>query len=63
VVLGPGERATLTFPVGDGFTIRASRQYRMSIRADKGAFPYYEDRKSSDRRWIGVFFTPEVIGR
>ena len=63
VVLGPGERATLTFPVGDGFTIRASHQYRMSIRADKGAFPYYEDRKSGDRRWIGVFFTPEVIGR
>jgi hypothetical protein len=62
-VLGPGEQATLTFPVGEGFTIRESHQYRIKIGAAKGAFPYFEDRKSTDRRWLGVFFTPEVVGR
>jgi hypothetical protein len=63
VVLGVSENATLTFPVGDGFTIRQSHQYRIKLRASKGATPYYEDRKSGDRRWLGVFFTPEVVRR
>jgi len=63
VVLGPSEKTTLAFPVGDGFTLLLSHQYRIKIRAEKGAFPYYEDRRSTDRRWLGVFFAPEIVGR
>jgi len=63
VVLGPGEQARLDFPVDDGFMIRESHQYRVKIRAAKGATPYFEDRRSADRRWLGVLFLPEVAAR
>ncbi len=63
VTLGPGEKAILDFPVDDGFMIRQSHQYRIKLRASKGATPYFEDRKSGDRRWLGVLFLPEVVGR
>ena len=61
--LGPSEKGELRFPVDDGFKIRESHQYRIKLRAAKGATPYYEDRRSTDRRWLGVFFLPEVVRR
>jgi hypothetical protein len=63
ITLGPSEKGDLRFPVDDGFKIRVSHQYNIKLRAAKGASPYYEDRKSPDRRWLGVFFLPEVVRR
>jgi hypothetical protein len=63
ITLGPSEKADLRFPVDDGFQIRVSHQYRIKLRAAKGATPYIENRRSTDPRWLGVFFLPEVVGR
>ncbi|MCX6566994.1 MAG: hypothetical protein NTW38_11335 [Candidatus Aminicenantes bacterium] len=61
VTLGPHMRAELRFPVGDGFRVDPARMYRVRIKAAKGSIPYFEDGKSDERRWLGVFFTPELI--
>lgn len=61
LTLGAQQRGELRFSVGDGFMVRHSHMYRVRIRADKGASPYFEDDKSDEKRWLGVFFTPELI--
>ena len=59
--LGPRARAELRFPVGPGFRVEPARMYRVRIKAAKGSIPYFEDKKSDERRWLGVFFTPELV--
>lgn len=61
--LGPEEREDLRFPVGDGYRILASHQYRIKVRAAKGSTPYFEQSSGKERRWLGVFFELEVIAR
>jgi len=63
VTLGANERATLRFPLGDGFQDRDAHLYRFKIKADKGSIPYYESEASKERRWLGVFFELEVVAR
>lgn len=61
VTLGPHLRSELRFPVDGGFQVEPARMYRVRIKAAKGSIPYFEDGKSDERRWLGVFFTPELI--
>jgi hypothetical protein len=35
--------------------------YHVKIKASKGSTPYFEDARSDEKRWLGVFFTPEII--
>jgi len=61
VILQSKQRATLRFPVGRGFQIKASHLYRLKIKASKGSIPYFEDPTSDERRVLGVFFELELI--
>jgi hypothetical protein len=63
IILDSKQEGTLRFPVGDGFQVRISHQYRFKIRAAKGSIPYYENRSSEERRWLGVFFELEIVLR
>jgi hypothetical protein len=63
IILGPKQRGSLHFPVGRGFQIRESHQYRLKIKAAKGSIPYYESEASQEKRWLGVFFELELIPR
>lgn len=61
ITLQSKQRATLRFPVGRGFQIKASHLYRLKIKAAKGSIPYFEDPLSDERRVLGVFFELELI--
>jgi len=61
IFLGPRQKGELRFPVGDGFQVRVSHMYRVKIQAAKGSTPYFEDAQSDEKRWLGAFFTPELI--
>ena len=61
IILGPLQRGDLRFPVGPGFRVKVSHLYRVKIKASKGSTPYFESEKSDEKRWLGVFFTPELI--
>jgi hypothetical protein len=61
VLLQSMERGTLRFPVGDGFRISESHQYRFKVRAAKGSIPYHEDAGSDEKRHLGVYFELELI--
>ncbi|MCX7972927.1 MAG: hypothetical protein N3B16_00295 [Candidatus Aminicenantes bacterium] len=61
VTLQSKQRATLRFPVGRGFQIKASHLYRIKIKASKGSIPYFESPTSDERRVLGVFFELELI--
>ncbi len=61
VVLGPREKAALEFPVGPGFHLQTAWLHRLKIGAAKGAIPYYEDEESLERRYLGVFFSLELV--
>ncbi|MGQ9672314.1 MAG: hypothetical protein ACUVV5_04170 [Candidatus Aminicenantales bacterium] len=63
IVLQANQRAELRFPVGDGFKIEGRYHYRMKIKAAKGSIPYYEDPKSLERRYLGVFFELDLVPR
>lgn len=61
ITLQSKQRATLRFPVGRGFQIKASHLYRLKIKASKGSIPYFENSISDERRVLGVFFELELI--
>jgi hypothetical protein len=61
ISLGSRQKGEIRFPVGDGFQVRISHMYRVKIQAAKGSTPYFEDAQSDEKRWLGVFFTPEII--
>lgn len=61
VILQSKQRATLRFPVGRGFQIKASHLYKIKIKASKGSIPYFENPLSDERRLLGVFFELELI--
>jgi len=63
IILGSKQRGTLVFPVGKGFQMKEIHLYRLKIRASKGSIPYYEDKQSQERRFLGVFFELEIIPR
>ncbi|MDH7512944.1 MAG: hypothetical protein QHH14_08360 [Clostridiales bacterium] len=63
VVLQPMQRATLSFPVGNGFKVEERYNYRIKIKAAKGSIPYYEDQASKERRYLGVFFELNLVPR
>ncbi len=63
VRMGTNERTDLRFPVGNGYQILASHQYRIKVRAAKGSTPFFEQSASDERRWLGVFFELEVVAR
>lgn len=60
ISLGSQQRGDLTFKVGGGFVARKAHMYRVRIKASKGASPYFEDNQTDEKRWLGVFFTPEL---
>jgi len=63
IVLQPNQRGELRFLVGNGFKMEDRYHYRMKIKASKGSIPYYENQKSLERRYLGVFFELDLIPR
>ncbi|MDD8027856.1 MAG: hypothetical protein PHI34_15260 [Acidobacteriota bacterium] len=63
ILLQPMQRGELRFPVGDGFRISESHQYRIKARAAKGSIPYHEDPTSLEKRHLGVYFELELVPR
>ncbi len=63
VVLQANQRAELRFPVKKGFKMDSRYHYRMKIKAAKGSIPYYEDQKSMEKRYLGVFFELDLVPR
>jgi hypothetical protein len=61
--LGPEQWGELRFPVGNGYQILASHQYRIKVKAAKGSTPYFEQGASAERRRLGVFFELEIVPR
>jgi len=61
IILGSQQKGDLRFAVGDGFQVRHAHMYRVRIKASASSSPYFEDEKSDEKRWLGVFFTPELI--
>jgi len=61
IILAPLQRGELRFPVGGGFQVKVSHIYRVKIKASKGSTPYFQSEKNDEKRWLGVFFTPEII--
>jgi len=54
--LGHKQRGTLTFTSLKPFCIKALHLYKIRIKASKGSIPYFEDRRSLEKRNLGVFF-------
>lgn len=52
---------TLRFPVGIGFQMKGSHLYHIKIKAEKSSTPYFEDKTSLERRYLGVFFELELV--
>jgi len=63
IVLGPRQKGTLEFDVGNGFQMEPAHLYRMKIKASKGSTPYFENESSKERRYLGVFFELEIVPR
>lgn len=61
ITLGYKQWGTLEFEVGKGFQMRAIHLYQLKIKAAKGSIPYFEDKFSDERRFLGVFFKIEII--
>jgi hypothetical protein len=61
IALHANQRGKLEFTVGRGFQIKAIHLYKIKIKAQKGAIPYFEEKDSKERRYIGVFFSLEII--
>jgi len=55
VYLSGKEKKEIKFKTGSGFKFGDSYIYHLKIKSQKGAIPYLEDKKSSDRRFLGVF--------
>lgn len=62
ITLGKKQWGNLSFVPGNGFqTSKWIHLYKIKIKASKGSLPYYEDEKSDERRFLGVFFKIEII--
>ena len=55
IYLSGKEKKEIKFKTGSGFKFGDSYIYHLKIKSRKGAIPYLEDRKSNDRRFLGVF--------
>ena len=56
IALGRKQRRTLYFDSLNPFRIKALHLYKIKIGASKGAIPYFEDKRSMEKRNLGVFF-------
>jgi hypothetical protein len=61
ISLASKQWGALRFPVGNGFQIERSHLYPIKIKAAKGSIPYFEDESGLERRYLGVFFTLELV--
>jgi len=61
ITLGKNQRGTLSFTKLKPFTIKATRLYKIKIKASKGSIPYLEEEKNAERRFLGTFFELEII--
>jgi|Deesub1362B_J571_1020462.scaffolds.fasta_scaffold00769_2 hypothetical protein len=55
------EQKEVEFNVGPGFKFGGSYIYHLKIKSMKGAIPYFESKKSNDRRFLGVFVEISII--
>ncbi|MBN1222481.1 MAG: hypothetical protein JXB23_04495 [Candidatus Aminicenantes bacterium] len=56
ISLGKKQRGVLTFTSLKPFCIKALHLYKIKIKASKGSIPYFEDKRSMEKRYLGVFF-------
>jgi hypothetical protein len=63
ISLASKQWGALRFPVGNGFQIERSHLYPIKIKAAKGSIPYFEGESALERRYLGVFFTLELVSK
>ncbi|MFQ6084060.1 MAG: hypothetical protein ACE5WD_11995 [Candidatus Aminicenantia bacterium] len=61
IILHNKEKKEIDFTTGSGFKFGGSYIYHLKIKSAKGAIPYFENKKSNDRRFLGVFVEIEVV--
>lgn len=61
MTLGTKQRGTLSFTPVKAFRIKALHLYRIKIGASKGSTPYFENKTSDEKRFLGVFFEVDII--
>lgn len=57
------EGGVMSFSTGNGFKMGNAHIYRIEVKAQKGALPYFELEESKDRRNLGVLFKLELYPR
>jgi len=60
ITLGKKQRGSLEFTSLKPFRMKATHLYKLKIKASKGSIPYFEEEKSLEKRFLGVFFEFEI---
>ncbi len=61
ITLGKNQRSTLIFPITRVFKMKDNHLYKIKIKASEGSIPYLEYRENRESRFIGVFFSVEIL--
>lgn len=62
VELGSKARTSVSFSPRRVFRMNEwIHLYRLSVKAEKGSIPHFEEEKSDERRYLGVYFEIEII--
>ena len=60
VALAAGQTRAVSLPLDEGFPYKGTRVWRVSVSSDKGFVPSLVSATSEDKRFLGVFVTPEL---
>ena len=64
IILGREEQGTLTFSPKKAFRMSENVYlYKLSVKAVKASIPYFEVQESGEKRYLGVTFQLEPVGR
>lgn len=61
ITLGKKQRDVLIFPVKRVFKMKDNHLYKIKIKASEGSIPFLEYQEEKENRFIGVFFTVEIV--
>ena len=61
IILGKNQRGTLSFPLKRALKMKDNYLYKIKIKASEGSLPYFEYLENKERRFIGVFFSVEIV--
>ena len=60
ITLARNQWGSLTLSPKRVFRMKYNHVYRITIKAEKGAIPYFEERDNLERRHLGVFFKLDI---